>query len=174
MTRATIAIAAAAMLAACTGSEPADYNRIDVPEKEASAQAAIDAAAARDGTASTARTGVPVATPTPTAARNRAFPADFRGYWGVTDDDCELANTDAAGRIDVDGDTIRFHEAKARVQSLRLSSPTALTADLRFGGDGAARRFSETYLLENGGTMLVRTRPAIDTQPAVSIRYKRC
>ncbi|MEH3046369.1 hypothetical protein [Sphingomonas adhaesiva] len=174
MTRVMMVAVAAAMLAACSGSDPADYNRVDVPEKEARAQAAIDAAAAQNGTATTARLGVPVATPTPTAARDRAFPVDFRGYWGAIDDDCELANTAATGRIDVDGDTVRFYESKARVQSLRLSSPAALTVDLRFSGEGQTWRATEAWLLENGGTTLLRTRPAAGTQPAVATRYKRC
>ncbi len=174
MTRAITGMLLAATLAGCSGGSSADYNRVEVPEKEARAQAAIDAEVAQNGAKSTARLGVPVATPTPNAARDRAFPADFRGFWGATDDDCELANTAATGRIDVDGDTIRFYESKARVQALRPVSPVALTADLRFSGEGQATFATETYLLENGGTSLLRTRPAAGGQPAVSVRYKRC
>lgn len=168
MTRMMTGVAAAALLAACSGQNAADYNRVEVPEREAEAQAAIDAAAAQNGAASTARLGVPVATPTPAAARGRVIPVDFRGFWGMTDDDCELANTAAAGRIDVDGDTIRFYESKARVQSLRLDSPAALTLNLRFSGEGQTTLATENWLLENGGTMLVRRRDAAST------RYKRC
>ncbi|MEH3038316.1 MAG: hypothetical protein PGN23_17760 [Sphingomonas adhaesiva] len=174
MTRAITAMALAAMLAACSGGTSADYNRVEVPEKEARAQAAIDAEVARSGAKSTARLGVPVATPTPNAARDRAFPAAFRGFWGASDDDCELANTAATGRIDVDGDTIRFYESKARVQAMRPLSPIALSADLRFDGEGQATIATETYRLENGDTTLSRTRAAAAGQPALSIRYKRC
>lgn len=174
MTRVMLGIATAALLAACSGNDPADYNRIDVPEREARAQAAIDAAAAQNGTASTARLGVPVATPTPTSGRARALPVDFQGFWGVTDDDCELANTAATGRIDVNGDTIRFHESKARVQALRLEPPAGLTAELRFSGEGQASFATETWRLENGGTMLLRSRTAGGAQPAIATRYRRC
>ncbi|MBB6505598.1 hypothetical protein F4693_002590 [Sphingomonas endophytica] len=154
-------------LAACSGHD-ADYNRVDVPEKEAAAQAAIEQAAAQNGAASTARTGVPVARSTPTAARDRAFPAEFLGYWGAGNNDCELANTEATGRINIDADTIRFHETRARVQRMDRRSPQEVVADLRFSGKGQSFQTREIYRLDAGGTALVRT------SPSATQRYRRC
>ncbi|MHC9418156.1 hypothetical protein ACYZX9_06130 [Sphingomonas citri] len=158
----------AATLAACS-PDAADYNRHDVPADEARAQAAIERAAAQNGVATTARAGVPIAAPTETAALARAFPTDFLGYWGVSYDDCQLANTNATGRINVDADTIRFHESKARVQRLEQRSPYEVVADLRFdGGEGATWERRDRFTLEQGGTILVRTEA-----PNVQ-RYRRC
>ena len=158
----------AAMLAACA-PDAADYNRHDVPEDEARAQAAIDHAAAQNGVATTARAGVPIAAPTQTAARARAFPTEFLGYWGVSYDDCQLANTNATGRISIDADTIRFHEVKARVQRLEQHSPYEIVADLRFdGAGGPSWERRNRFTLEQGGTILVRSEA-----PNVQ-RYRRC
>jgi hypothetical protein len=163
-----LTVGLAAMLAACS-PDAADYNRHDVPEDEARAQAAIERAAAQNGVATTARAGVPIAAPAETAARARAFPTDFLGYWGVSYDDCQLANTNATGRISVDADTIRFHEAKARVQRLEQHSPYEIVADLRFNGAGdSSWERRDRFTLEQGGTILVRSE-ARNVQ-----RYRRC
>ena len=161
-------------LAACGGGG-ADYNRVEVPEKEAEAQNAIDAAVAQNGAATTTRTGVPVSGATPNAARNRALPKDYQGYWGVTANDCELANTAATGRINVDADTIRFYESRARVLDVDASSPYALRVDLRFSSEGQTWQRRTLLRLENGGTTLVRIEPPGDArQSATTTRYSRC
>ncbi|KQN90548.1 hypothetical protein ASE95_13865 [Sphingomonas sp. Leaf231] len=157
----------AAMLAACGGGA-ANYNGVDVPEQEAEAQAAIERSVAQNGAASTARTGVPIARSTPTAARDRAFPTEFLGYWGVDDDDCELANTAATGRINIDADTIRFYESNARVQGMEHRSAHELAVQLRYSGEGKAWERTETFRLDAGGTALVRGSP-----PEMQ-RYRRC
>lgn len=154
-------------LAACSGND-ADYNRVDVPEKEAAAQAAIEQAVAQNGAATTARTGVPIAKSTPNAARDRAFPTEFLGYWGAGDNDCELANTAATGRINIDADTIRFYESRARVQRMDRRSPQEVAVDLRFSGEGQSFYAREVYRLDAGGTALVRT------SPTATQRYRRC
>ncbi|MFK3890965.1 hypothetical protein [Sphingomonas sp. NPDC079357] len=155
------------LLAACS-SHDADYNRVEVPEKEAAAQAAIEQAAAQNGAATTARTGVPIAKGTPNAARDRAFPTEFLGYWGAGDNDCELANTEATGRLNIDADTIRFYESRARVQRIDRRSQQELAVDLRFSGDGPGVYAREVYRLDAGGTVLVRT------SSTVTQRYRRC
>ena len=161
------ALLLAGLLAACS-SPDADYGNVSVPEREAEAQQAIEAAAATNGVRATARTGVPIQARPLTAARGRALPADYQGYWGVTPDDCELANTAATGRINIDADTIRFYEAKARVQSIALSAPYALSAELRFSGEGAGWTRRNDFRLENGGTVLVRR------DGAQVVRYEKC
>lgn len=165
---ATMTIAA---LAACSGNSTADYAQgAKVPEGEAEAQAAIEQAVARNGAASTAVTGVPVSAPKETAARDRAFPREFQGYWGMTPDDCELANVVAEGRINIDADRIRFYESRARVTALHRNSPYAVTVDLRFEGEGRTWTRRGTLRLDGGGTALIRTEEA----PPSSVRYQRC
>lgn len=167
---------ALALLAACSGGGgDADYNRIEVPEREAEAQNAIDAAVAANGATTTARVGVPVAQEVRSAARARTLPKEFQGYWGRTANDCELANTAATGRIEVQGDAIRFYESKARVTSVSMNGDYALTAALRFSGEGETWEQVNAFALENGGTVLTRTVPPSGAQtPAVTTRFSRC
>lgn len=166
---------AAMLLAACSGApDEADYNRVEVPEREARAAAAIERAAAQNGTATTARLGVPVSSPTPQAGRARVFPTAFEGYWGATPGDCELANIAATGRIAVERDTIRFYESRARVQSLSERSPYEVTTELRFSGEGESWARQATWRLEQGGTTLIRSESASATAPARVVRYQRC
>ena len=162
-----MAMAMAMALGGC-GRHDADYNRVDVPEREAEAQAAIEQSVAQNGAATTALAGVPVATPSRTAARDRAFPTEFLGYWGAGDNDCELANTAATGRLNIDADTIRFYETRARVQRLDRRSQQEVVADLRFSGEGQGFHARETYRLDAGGTVLIRT------SPTATQRYRRC
>ena len=156
-------------LAACSGDGSSDYGNVAVPEREAEAQAAIDRAVAQNGTATTARSGVPVGTPTENAARDRALPKEFQGYWGITPDDCELANTAATGRINIDADRIRFWESRARVVDVVDRSTYAVTVDLRFTGEGQTWQKRSEWKLEGGSTAMVRTDAG-----AAPIRYQRC
>ncbi|KQT32635.1 hypothetical protein ASG29_12890 [Sphingomonas sp. Leaf412] len=156
------------ILAACSGAG-SDYGNVAVPEREAEAQAAIDRAVAQNGTATTARSGVPVGTPTENAARDRALPKDFQGYWGITPDDCELANTAATGRINIDADRIRFWESRATVVDVVSRSTYAVTVDLRFSGEGQTWQKRTEWKLEGGSTAMVRTDAG-----AAPIRYQRC
>ncbi|MGJ3628200.1 hypothetical protein AB5I41_16840 [Sphingomonas sp. MMS24-JH45] len=131
------------LAAACSGRRRGEYNRVEVPEREAEAQNAIDAAVAANGATTTARAGVPVAQEVRAAARARTLPKDFQGYRGRTANDCELANTAATGRIEVQTDAIRFYESKARVTSVSVTGDYAAHRGLalqRGGGDGGARR----------------------------------
>ena len=162
-------------LAACGGASDADYNRVEVPEKEAEAQNAIDAAVEQNGAAATARAGVPVTAVPRNTARDRALPKEFQGYWGVTPNDCELANTNATGRINVDADRIRFFESRARVVDVVSRSTYAVTVDLRFEGEGQTWQRRTILSLENGGTALVRTETPVGSGAApATTRYQRC
>ena len=158
----------AILLAGCSGGGEADYNRVDVPEREAEAQAAIEQSVAQNGAARTALSGVPIARVSPNAARDRAFPTEFLGYWGAGDNDCELANTEATGRINVDADTIRFYQARARVQRMERHTAQEVAVDLRFSRDGRTFERREIYRLDAGGTVLVRS------DPSATQRYRRC
>lgn len=159
----------ALLLAGCGGGTT-DYNAVDVPAREARAEAAIERAVAEKGPASVALSGVPVSSPTAGVVPERMLPAAFQGYWGVAPIDCELANTDAAGRINVDGDTIRFHESRARVSSVDERSAVEVIVRLAFSGEGQHWRRADRLRLEAGGTTLVRSE---EPRGAV-VRYQRC
>lgn len=163
------AMAGALLLAGC-GQEAADYNRVEVPERQARAEAAIEQAVAASGPRQAARAGLPVSTPTPNAARARALPTEFQGYWGITPGDCELANYQATGRININADTIRFHEARATVSEVREASPARVFARLAFSGEGQRWERLTRFALEAGGTRLVRT----ELPSGGTTRYQRC
>lgn len=152
-----------------TSDNYADAGR--VPAKEARAAAAIDRAAAAEGAHAAERQGLPVAPAPATAARDRALPTAFQGYWGATPNDCELANTEARGRIEIDTDTIRLWETKARVERLVTSSPYRVVADLSLSGPDARWKARSTLALEAGGTTLIRTDAG---ERAVTVRYQKC
>jgi hypothetical protein len=157
------------ILGGCGGGGSADYNQgAHVPDEEAEAEAAIERAVKQKGLATTKLSGVPVSSPTAPPARARAFPTEFVGYWGVTPNDCELANTEATGRINIDGDTVRFYQAKARVASLQQRSTYEVAADLRFSADGKDWQRTNIFRLESGGTVLFRT------EGGSTLRYAHC
>lgn len=172
MRRSTMLLSAV-LLTACGGSD-ADYNMVHVDAKEAKAQARIDATVNAVGPREVALKGVPVASPTPNAARGRAFPTPFEGYWGATPNDCELANVDARGRISVDNDAIRFFEMKARVDTLAERSASAIDTVLRFSGDGKHWERATRFVLEQGGTTLLRIEQQDAGRPPLTTRYQRC
>ena len=166
---------AAGALTACSGaSNEADYNTVRVDPAQARAQAAIDRAAAAQGTRTAARAGLPVGTSTPTSAQGRALPTAFQGYWGATPNDCALANVDARGRVAIDSDQLRFFERRAAVDTLRERSPTTLLATLAYKGDGQRWKRSATLTLEQGGTRLVLVEQGDAVRPGQTMRYQRC
>lgn len=169
-------IAAGLILAACSsGQDKADYSdAAHVDPVQARAQARIDATASRIGTRSAARIGVPVSSPTPSAAGDRKLPVAFQGYWGVAPGDCDLRNADAAGRISVDADRLRLEDGKATVEKLVERSPSIVDTMLRIDAAAGAGNRPVRFMLEQGGTRLVMTRGAVAGTPAATIRYRRC
>ena len=164
-----------AVLTGCSsGSNEADYNAVHVDPAQARAQAQIDRAAATQGTRAAARSGLPVATPTPIAARDRKLPVGFQGYWGATPGDCALANVDAGGRLAIDADQLRFFERRASVDALRERSPTNVAATLAYKGDGERWKHDATLTLEQGGTRLLLVEQGDAVRPGQTLRYQRC
>ena len=159
-------------LAGC-GASTSDYNQVEVKPKEARADAVIANAAQAVGPRELAMKGLPVATPTPRGGSDDALPVAFQGYWGVTPGDCELANVDATGRINIDGATIRFFESRAQVTRLSARSPGELTARLTYRGEGQTWDRDTRLLLEAGGTRLIRSE-AMPGGAVQTTRYQRC
>lgn len=168
-----VPVLGALLLAACGGGE-ADYNTVEVDEQAARAQATIDARTMQVGAKQAERSGMPVGEPAATAARGRALPTAFQGFWGVTADDCELANYAAMGRIKVDADRIRFYESRAQVERLTERSPNMVDVLLRFSGEGEDWTRATRLTLEEGGTHLVRTEQPGDGTAGSTTTYQRC
>lgn len=173
MTRTPLPTLLALLLTAC-GASDADYNAVHVDTREARAQARIDAAANTVGPREVALKGMPLATPTPNAARDRAFPTAYEGFWGVTPNDCELANVEAHGRINIDNDTVRLFDDEAQVERLAVRSPLAVDSVLRFSGDPGRPERTTRFVLEAGGTRLVRVEQQPGGATPVTTRYQRC
>jgi hypothetical protein len=166
------------MLTACSsGPDKADYNDVGaIDPAQARVQEKIDAAANQVGAHREASIGVPVSSPTPGAAakRRHPLPAAYQGYWGMKPADCELVNYDAAGRAVVEGERIRFRDAKARVVSLTEPTPNNLALVLRFEGDVQDRVQDAKLGLRDGGIHLVAV-VTIPGEPGVkTFRYQRC
>jgi len=169
------AIGVAAMLAACSpGSNEADYNAVRVDPAQARAQAQIDRAAAAQGSRAAARSGLPVATATPSAAGDRKLPIAFQGYWGATPGDCALANVDAGGRLAVEADQLRFFRQRARVDALRERSANEVEATLSFKAEDVRWTHGAKLTLEQGGTRLLLVEQGDAARPGQTTRYQRC
>ena len=157
------------LLTAC--SRQPDYDdTTELNGKDAKAANAVAADVATNGVAAAAAKGLPVSKPGLTRAPRNALPTAFQGYWGMTPADCDLANAAATGRIDVEGDTIRFYESKARVAKLIAGDDPSVVADLTFTGEGQHWTRRTEFALGAGGTRLLRR----EQGQANTITYQRC
>ncbi|WP_019517306.1 hypothetical protein [Sphingomonas sp. Mn802worker] len=164
----------AALLGACSPSSDADYNTVHVDPAQARAQAQIDRAAAAQGARTAARSGLPVATTTPTSAGARKLPVAFQGYWGRTPGDCALANVDAQGRLAIEADQLRFFRQRARVDALGELSANEVDATLSFKHDDTRWTHPTRLTLEQGGTRLLMVEQGDAGRPGQTARYQRC
>src|SRR3546814_5910594 len=64
------------------------------------------------------------------------LPVDFQGRWGLVANDCDPARDDNKGLMTVAADTLKFYESRGVVKTVTIASPTKLTADLAFTGEG--------------------------------------
>lgn len=163
-------LALAFLLVAACSRQPDYDDATELSGKDAKAANAVAQDVAANGVASAEAKGLPVSKPTVTVAKRNALPVAFQGYWGMTPADCDLANAAATGRIDVEGDTIRFYESKARVAKLNVGDGSSVTADLAFTGEGKRWTRQTTFALLAGGTRLLRR----EQGQANTITYQRC
>lgn len=156
---------------ACSRTSDNYATAAEIPADEARAAAAIDRAAAQNGARLTALEGLPVSPPPIGPARNRVLPTAFQGYWGVTPNDCELANTEAHGRLNIDADTIRQWEGKGSVDRIVAATPYRAVADISFSDAGTRWKTRTTLTLGSGGMTMMRSdaggRP-------LQARYQKC
>ncbi len=159
-----VAITLAMLVSAC-GSEPQPESArdIDVAVKVAKEKAK-------------AANAMVEATPDPTeiaaaaAVVTNSFPQSFRGRWGLVPNDCDPARDDAKGLMEVDADTLRFYEARAKLQSITQPSPTEAFAELAYSGEGQTWTRSATFTIEDNGRTLVRA----EKDQSGPLRYSRC
>lgn len=161
------------LLAACSASQ-ADYNQVEVRPKEAEADAMIANAAGEKGPRALALEGVPVSTPTPRAGGDNTLPATFQGYWGIRPTDCELANVNATGRVNIDGATVRFFESRAQIGNANALSPFEYEVALQFSGEGRRWTRVDRLKLGAGGTRLVRQEIVPGQPQPQTTTYQRC
>lgn len=125
------ALAALAMLAACSGEEPA-------PEDTASEQAAEASA-------------TPNATPAPTQATLAEVPAAFLGYWDYVDGQC--ANWSDA-QLTIEPRRLTFYESTGDVTAVRQPDPDTIVISMAMSGEGDTWTEESTYRLVDGGKVL--------------------
>lgn len=91
--------------------------------------------------------------PAPAAPALPAIPERFRGRWNVSAEACLAGSGD--GGLEVAGDSLRFHESVARVESVRQVAPNAVEVRLALQGEGQAWRETRTLRLLPGGRLAV-------------------
>lgn len=139
------ALAALALLGACSSEEPA-------PQASASQPAAATSA-------------TPSASPAPTAELTE-IPAAFRGYWDAETGSC--ANW-SDGQLTIEARRVQFYESLGEVTALSQPAPDTLVIDFAMSGEGDTWTEQATYRLLDGGQVLESSFSDGDT-----FRRKRC
>lgn len=104
------------------------------------------------------------------ATTSAAFPAAFEGRWGLVANDCIEGASDAKGLMQVEGATLRFYESQGTAETLTVASPTKVSGEFAFTGEGQRWTKAVRLSLEDGGKVLVRS----ETEPPSDLRYKKC
>ncbi|NCP10835.1 MAG: hypothetical protein GW859_02570 [Sphingomonadales bacterium] len=158
-------VIAALLLAGCQQDSEAPVE--DVPIKDNGVPAGSDAivtdAAQADIERSQAATDAEMAQP-----MGKAFPAAFHGRWDGNAAACAKDYSDM--RMTITGDTVKHWESSGTVRELRIETPTRITADLDFSGEGEEWQSTTGYEVVDGGKALVRTQ----RNPDITVRYVRC
>jgi hypothetical protein len=159
-------------LAACGGgSEGAN-----TADEEAAGQPTVQQAVPENLTDDPRNEAIPLDPPLPstssaasTPASLSAFPASFRGRWGLVAADCTPGRADAKGLMEVGPTTLRFYESRATATALTQPRPARVEARLAFTGEGQEWTRMNALTLVNDNTLVREER-----DPATSLRYARC
>ena len=65
-----------------------------------------------------------------------SIPAQYRGRWGMTDNDCDASRSDNKGLMTVAANSIRFYESVASLQEQRPAIATSFSGTFSFEGEG--------------------------------------
>lgn len=124
------ALGALALLAACSGEEPA-------PQATASEPTSVASAA-------------PTASATPGAALT-TIPAAFQGYWDAVDGQCA---TWSDAQLTIKPDSLIFYESMGEVTAVRQPDAETIVVSMAMSGEGDSWTEETTYRLLDGGTVL--------------------
>jgi hypothetical protein len=115
-----------------------------------------------------AKTGDPRPISQPSGAALGELPAIFHGRWGLLPADCEAGRSDNKGLITVEPKALVFYESRGVPATVTQTSPTAVSMDVAFTGEG--QEWRKTVRLEARDAVLVRE----EDDPRLSLTYRRC
>lgn len=114
-------------------------------------------------------------TPAPPAAAETSppssaakIPAALQGRWALTPRDCTSPLGDAKGLLVVSATELRFYESRAVAAADVQTSPTSISGNFSFTGEGQSWIKNETFEIQQD--KLVRT----ESDPVASFTYARC
>jgi len=115
---------------------------------------------------------LPQASASPIAATE--FPRAFRGRWALGANECDPANAAVAkGLMTIEAARVVHYESRATPGAIEIASPTKLTAELGFTGEGQEWTRRATWTLLDGGKTL--TAETDDPEPPMRVlTYQRC
>ncbi len=162
-----IIAAAAAALTACGGQGPVseDANSGSLPAPATSDVSDPSGAPPQPNAVNPPQRSPASASATEAAA---TMPAELRGRWGMTPEDCTSTRGDAKGLLVIGARGMRFYESRAVPTGNVQSSADSFSADFAFTGEGMSWTRFQTLQLQDG--KLVRT----ESTPMASYTYARC
>lgn len=104
-------------------------------------------------------------TPPPSAPK---IPVAIQGRWALTPRDCTSPLGDAKGLLVINGSELRFYESRAVPEANVQTSPSSISGNFAFTGEGQSWTKSETFELQQD--KLIRT----ESDPMASFTYARC
>lgn len=160
-------IATAALLAlALTACQQAPDDNIAIDESN-SLNADIETLPPDEGNEETAAANAINNVESPTTI---LIPAAFHGRWGMVPADCTSTRGDAKGLIAIDGNSIKFYEARATLTEVTGNFPENFTGTFAFTGEGQNWTKSQNLKLTGSSNTLVRS----EADPSMKFTYKRC
>lgn len=154
-----LALMAALLAAGCSGGNSAATNETNISTEAVPPDESMPAEPTTNETAANSA-----------ATTSAAFPPAFEGRWGLVVNDCIEGASDAKGLMQVEGATLRFYESQGSAEKLTVASPTKVSGEFAFTGEGERWTKMVTLSLADGGKTLVRS----ETEPPSELRYKKC
>jgi hypothetical protein len=114
------------------------------------------------------RPSPPAAAETTPPASGAKIPAALQGRWALTPRDCTSPLGDAKGLLVISDSELRFYESRAIPAANVQTSPSSISGNFAFTGEGQSWTKNETFELQQG--KLVRT----ESDPMTSFTYARC
>ncbi|QDP19991.1 hypothetical protein [Sphingomonas xanthus] len=94
------------------------------------------------------------------------IPAQYRGRWGMTVNDCDPSRSDAKGLMTVGEKTLTFYESRATLKEQRPAIATSFSGRFAFTGEG--QKWERVITFTRTGDTLKRA------DEEGSFTYKRC